>query len=83
MMSLLMTGGFCCTPILGALSDMYGRKLQIMLPPLCGLLQRFVLIYTQVPIWPALPSAAPRALAGDRTGRDYQQADFTSLVSAC
>jgi MFS family permease len=47
MMSLLMTGGFFFTPILGALSDAHGRKLQLILPPLTNLLQRFVLIYTR------------------------------------
>jgi MFS family permease len=47
MMSLLMTGGFFCTPLIGAVSDCYGRKVQMILPPLMNFLQRLVLIYTQ------------------------------------
>jgi DHA1 family tetracycline resistance protein-like MFS transporter len=47
MMSVLMTGGFFVTPLLGAISDCYGRKAQMIIPPFVNLLQRFVLIYTQ------------------------------------
>jgi hypothetical protein len=46
MISWLMTSGWFFAPTLGALSDCYGRKVQVILAPLMNLLQRFVLIYT-------------------------------------